>query len=162
MLKPLNARGKLYLLNLLSVRLKFVFRRVQRKIKLYSCRFELIYVLRGEIASRNEAKCSLNKIYLKFIILKALCRVQFVNGRLRGRLKYKRSSVESQITKATQQIIFCSSSKFILATQTVIHHKKNDKFDSFSFPGIQHNGPEILMKFKITSPAKYGHRSYFT
>ena len=33
----------------------------------------------------------------------------------------------------------CSSSKFILVTQTAIRHKKNDKFDSFSFPGIQHD-----------------------
>ena len=37
MLKP----GKLYLLNLSSVRLKFVFRRVQLKIKLFRCRLFL-------------------------------------------------------------------------------------------------------------------------
>ena len=34
--------------------------------------------------------------------------------------------------KSTQQILSCSSSKFILMTQRGIH--KNDKFDSFFFP----------------------------
>ena len=54
--------------------------------------------------------------------------------------------------KSTQQIISCSSYKFILMTQRGIH--KNDIFDSFSFPAVQsHPDTEILAKL-ITSPAK--------
>ena len=55
--------------------------------------------------------------------------------------------------KSTQQIISCSSSKFILMTQRGIH--KNDKFDSFSFPAVQsHPDTETLTKL-ITSSAKW-------
>ena len=48
----------------------------------------------------------------------------FRTCRTRGRLKYKLSSVESLMKKVIQQIIFCYSWNFILVTQTVIHHKK--------------------------------------
>ena len=59
----------------------------------------------------------------------------FRTCRTRGRLKYKLSSVEPLIKKVNQQIIFCYSCNFISVTQTVIHNKKNSKFDTFSFPG---------------------------
>ena len=44
----------------------------------------------------------------------------------RGRLNYKLSAVESLIKKVTQQIIFCYSCNFVLVTQKVIHHKKQE------------------------------------
>ena len=53
-----SPRGELYLLNLSSVWLKFVFRRVQLKKLSYLLSNGLVlnqFVLRGEIASRNEA-----------------------------------------------------------------------------------------------------------
>ena len=110
--------------------------RVQLKIKFFKLSNVLVLNLlvpRGEIAGRNEAKCSLSKIYLfRFFYFESS--VYFRTCRTRGRLKYKLSLVESLIKKVTQQIMFCSSCNFILVTQTVIHHK-NTKFDTFSFPG---------------------------
>ena len=112
-------------------------RRVQLKIKFFQLTNVLVLnqlVPTGEIAGRNEAKCSLSKICLFSFFFYFESSVYFRTCRTRGPLKYKLSSVESLIKKVTQQIMFCYSCNFILVKQTVILHK-NTKFDKFSFPG---------------------------
>ena len=76
MLKP--APEVNYLLKLSSIRLTFVFRQVHLQIKLFLCRKLLfcsqLFVLRGEIASRNISKCSSKTREQNLsMILKALC-----------------------------------------------------------------------------------------
>ena len=131
--------GKLYLLNLSSVRLKFVFRRVQLKIKLFRCRMSLFKTnLFSKEKLRVETKPNAHSA--KFIYSLSFwkpCVVRKWWNTWPSTIQAKLSNLENHLLLLVQIHIGDTNSNSPL---------KNDKFDSFSFPGMQHDS-EILMKF---------------
>ena len=135
MLKP----GKLYLLNLSSVRLKFVFRRVQLKTKLFRCR---MFLFKTNLFSKEKLRVETkpNAHSAKFIYSLSFwkpCVVRKWWNTWPSTIQAKLSNLENHILLLVQIHIGDTDSNSPL---------KNDKFDSFSFPGMQHDS-EILMKF---------------
>ena len=135
MLKP----GKLYLLNLSSVRLKFVFRRVYLKIKLFRCR---MFLFKTNLFSKEKLRVETkpNAHSAKFIYSLSFwkpCVVRKWWNTWPSTIQAKLSNLENHILLLVQIHIGDTDSNSPL---------KNDKFDSFSFPGMQHDS-EILMKF---------------
>ena len=131
--------GKLYLLNLSSVRLKFVFRRVQLKIKLFRCR---MFLFKTNLFSKEKLRVETkpNAHSAKFIYSLSFwkpCVVRKWWNTWPSTIQAKLSNLENHLLLLVQIHIGDTNSNSPL---------KNDKFDSFSFPGMQHDS-EILMKF---------------
>ena len=131
--------GKLYLLNLSSVRLKFVFRRVQLKIKLFRCR---MFLFKTNLFSKEKLRVETkpNAHSAKFIYSLSFwkpCVVRKWWNTWPSTIQAKLSNLENHLLLLVQIHIGDTNSNSPL---------KNDKFDSFSFPGMQHDN-EILMKF---------------
>ena len=131
--------GKLYLLNLSSVRLKFVFRRVQLKIKLFRCR---MFLFKTNLFSKEKLRVERkpNAHSAKFIYSLSFwkpCVVRKWWNTWPSTIQAKLSNLENHLLLLVQIHIGDTNSNSPL---------KNDKFDSFSFPGMQHDS-EILMKF---------------
>ena len=148
MLKP----GKLYLLNLSSVRLKFVFRRVQLKIKLFRCG---MFLFKTNLFSEDKwwVETKPNAHSAKFIYSLSFlkpCVVRTWWSTWSSKIQAKLRNLENHILLLIQV--------HIGDTDSNSPYKRTTNLVHFLFPVY------MIARFwwsLITSLAKYGHRSYF-